>query len=36
MEFISHRINNVKDLINLPEIYGVELDLRDMGDEIVI
>jgi len=36
MEFISHRINKVKDLINLPEIYGVELDLRDMGDEIVI
>ncbi len=36
MEFISHRINKVEELIKLPEIYGVELDLRDMGDEIVI
>lgn len=36
MEFISHRINKVEDLIKLPTIYGVELDLRDMGDEIVI
>lgn len=36
MEFISHRINKVEDLIKLPTIYGVELDLRDLGDEIVI
>lgn len=36
MEFISHRINKVEDLIKLPTSYGVELDLRDMGDEIVI
>ena len=36
MEFISHRINKVEDLIKLPKIYGVELDLRDLGDEIVI
>lgn len=36
MEFISHRINKVEDLIKLPTNYGVELDLRDMGDEIVI
>jgi hypothetical protein len=36
MEYISHRINKVEDLIKLPTNYGVELDLRDMGDEIVI
>jgi len=36
MEFISHRINKIDALNNLPTIYGVELDLRDMGEEIVI
>ncbi len=36
MEFISHRINRVEELIKLPTSYGVELDLRDMGHEIVI
>ncbi len=36
MEFISHRINKAEELIKLPEKYGVELDLRDMGDDIVI
>lgn len=29
MELIAHRINTVKDLNDLPHIYGVELDLRD-------
>lgn len=32
MEFIAHRINTVKELINLPAQYGVELDLRDSLD----
>lgn len=36
MEFISHRINKSEELMKLPEKYGVELDLRDMGDDIVI
>jgi len=36
MEFISHRINTIAALIELPEIYGVELDLRDRGEDIVI
>ena len=29
MEFIAHRINTVKELLELPTEYGVELDLRD-------
>jgi len=32
MEFIVHRINTVEELRNLPEEYGVELDLRDSLD----
>lgn len=29
MEFIAHRINTLQELENLPEKFGVELDLRD-------
>lgn len=29
MEFIAHRINTLAELKELPEEYGVELDLRD-------
>lgn len=36
MEFISHRVNKVEDLKNLPYEYGVELDLRDEAGEIII
>ncbi len=36
MEFIAHRINTVEELKKLPKEYGVELDLRDFGDEISI
>ena len=32
MEFISHRVNTVKDLKNTPVEFGVELDLRDNID----
>ena len=32
MEFISHRVNTVKDLKNTPIQFGVELDLRDNID----
>lgn len=32
MEFISHRVNTVKDLKNIPFEFGVELDLRDNID----
>ena len=29
MEYIAHRINTIEELQNLPNEYGVELDLRD-------
>lgn len=36
MELIAHRINTVDELINLPETYGVELDLRDFNDRLIL
>lgn len=29
MEIIAHRINTIKELVNLPSRFGVEIDLRD-------
>lgn len=29
MEYISHRVNTMEELLKLPTEYGVELDLRD-------
>lgn len=34
--FIAHRINTVKELSMLPAEYGVELDLRDSGDKLIL
>lgn len=36
MEFIAHRINCLDDLINVPEHYGVEVDLRDYDGKIIL
>lgn len=36
MEFIAHRINTVEELKNVPAEYGVELDLRDNGDRLIL
>jgi hypothetical protein len=36
MEFIAHRINTVEELLKVSEEYGVELDLRDYGDKLVL
>jgi len=36
MEFIAHRINTIEELKNIPNAYGVELDLRDFGDRLVL
>lgn len=36
MEFISHRVNTIKELSILPNDYGVEIDLRDYGENVVI
>lgn len=36
MEYIAHRINTINELIKLPSEYGVELDVRDCGKDLVI
>ena len=36
MEIIVHRINYIKDLINLPSDYGVEVDLRSQGSKLIL
>jgi hypothetical protein len=36
MEYIAHRINTIEELKQVPEEYGVELDLRDYGDKLVL
>ena len=36
MEFISHRVNTIKELSRLPNDHGAEIDLRDYGENIVI
>ena len=34
--FIAHRINTVRELQALPREFGVELDLRDCGEELIL
>lgn len=36
MEFVAHRINTIEELKHIPTEYGVELDLRDFGDRLVL
>lgn len=36
MEFISHRINTIDELKNTPTEYGVEIDLRDSKDRLIL
>jgi hypothetical protein len=36
MEYIAHRINTIEELKNTPKEYGVELDLRDFGDRLIL
>jgi NDP-sugar pyrophosphorylase family protein len=33
---IAHRINKLSELNNVPEFYGVEIDLRDSNGEILV
>lgn len=35
-EFIAHRVNTVEELKNLPWECGVELDLRDKGNDLIL
>lgn len=34
--FIAHRINTIEELKLLPTEFGVELDLRDSGDRLIL
>jgi len=36
MKVISHRRNTIKDLIATPEKYGVEVDIRSKGNQLII
>lgn len=36
MEIIAHRRNTLADLAVTPRIYGVEVDIRSRGDELII
>ena len=35
-EFICHRINTINELKEIPECVGVEIDLRDRDDQIIM
>jgi hypothetical protein len=36
MKFIRHRVNTVEELRRVPPDYGVELDLRDRGERLIL
>lgn len=36
MEFIAHRINTVQELQSVPKDFGVEVDLRDYGNQLIL
>lgn len=36
MLFIAHRVNTSQALADISPVYGVELDLRDFGNELVL
>jgi len=36
MEFIAHRINTIDELNLIPSDMGIELDLRDYGNRVII
>ncbi len=36
MEFIAHRVNTTEQLAVVPHSHGVELDLRDYNDQLIL
>lgn len=36
MEFIAHRVNTIDELKRIPQEYGVELDVRDSGNNLIL
>ena len=36
MNFIAHRVNTIEELKKIPKEFGVEIDLRDYGDKLIL
>lgn len=36
MHYIAHRVNTIKELLKTPVEYGVEIDLRDYEDRLIL
>lgn len=36
MKFIAHRVNTLEELRDLPPEFGVEVDLRDRGERLIL
>lgn len=36
MKYIAHRVNTIEQLMQVPTHYGVELDLRDCGERLIL
>ncbi|MFN8406482.1 MAG: hypothetical protein U0X71_03255 [Sphingobacteriaceae bacterium] len=36
MKFIQHRINTIDQLKSVPHEYGIEIDLRATGTDIIL
>ena len=36
MEIISHRINTLNELISTPNNYGIEVDIRSNGNDLIV
>jgi len=36
MILIRHRINSINELLNIPDDHGVEIDLRSLGQELIL
>ena len=36
MKIVAHRVNKIKDLMTLPQNYGVEIDVRGWGKDLIL
>ena len=35
-EYIAHRVNTVEELLEIPKEFGVEIDIRDFNEDVII
>ena len=35
-EIVIHRVNKIKDLLEIPNNYGCEIDIRSFGDKLIL